>query len=282
VRRILKRPSLKWTSVSGDEVGRVAKYLLNSYRSPVQYLVEIDRTFDQKQIPADWIAYSSTKKVRRYRTPVARRKLEERARFIEERTAAGNKAFASFLGEIAQEHYAVLRDAVNKLAVGDCLSSLATVAVSGKFVKPEFVDGDDEEDDVLEIVEGRHPMIETLRSDPFVPNSLDLGGGGARCKVITGPNMGGKSSTVRMVALIAIMAQIGSYVPAQSVRLSMLDGVLTRMGGTSVCLCTYATSPVDGVCSVRRAYSRAVDVHGRDVRDERHPTPSEQSQPGHS
>lgn len=97
---------------------------------------------------------------------------------------------------------------------------------------------------------GRHPMVEALRSDPFVPNSIMMGNDEPRSKgkychvnfyalfpysfslsVITGPNMGGKSSAVRMVALIAIMAQIGSYVPAESVKLGMLDGILTRMGG---------------------------------------------------
>ncbi|KAI0031692.1 muts domain V-domain-containing protein [Vararia minispora EC-137] len=212
IRRVLKKPNLQWASVGGDE-----------------YLIEYSRAEDQSRIPAQWIIHSTTKKVRRYRTPVTREKLEERARYLEKRAKAADEAFASFLNEIAEVHYAVLRDSVNKLAIADCLCSLASAAVSGKYVKPEFVEG---EADVLEIQEGRHPMIEALRSDPFVPNSIDLGGDSQRCKVITGPNMGGKSSTVRMVAIIAIMAQIGSYVPAKKVRLSMLDCVLTRMGAS--------------------------------------------------
>lgn len=170
----------------------------------------------------------STKNLRRYRTPEVKRKLQERAQFQEKLAAEANKAYLSFLGEIMDEHYTVLRNAVNKLAVVDCLFSLAEVASQGDYVKPEFVnDGSD----VLEITAGRHPMVEMLRSDPFVPNSLCIGGKQSRTKVITGPNMGGKSSTVRMVALIALLAQIGSYVPAASVRLSPLDAILTRMGG---------------------------------------------------
>ena len=131
------------------------------------------------------------------------------------------------------EHYTILRNAVNKLAVVDCLFSLAEVASQGDYVKPEFVN---DESDVLDIVDGRHPMVELLQKAPFVPNSLCIGDKQSRTKVITGPNMGGKSSTVRMVALIALLAQIGSYVPASSVRLSPLDAILTRMGGTFGCV----------------------------------------------
>jgi DNA mismatch repair protein MSH3 len=206
----------------------------------LQNLIEYGRSEDQTRIPSNWFHHSSTKKVRRFWTPKVKSKLDERARFLEQRTAAANKAFLSFLDEIARIHYATLRDVINKLAVADCLLSLALVAVSGDYVKPEFVDGDQE--DVLEIIDGRHPMVELLRTDPFVPNSLNLGGTSqARCKIITGPNMGGKSSTVRMVALIAIMAQIGSYVPAKSVKMAMIDSILTRMGGKSQPHCTINT-----------------------------------------
>ena len=90
---------------------------------------------------------------------------------------------------------------MNKLAVADCLLSLARVALQEGYVKPEFV-----EDDVLQLAEGRHPMVETLKSDPFVPNTVMMGGGRPRSKVITGPNMGGKSSAVRMIALCAIVS----------------------------------------------------------------------------
>jgi len=154
-------------------------------------------------------------------------KLALREQFRETRDAAANKAFLFFLDDIARDQYAILRDAVNKLATIDCLLSLALVALRNDYVKPQFCT----EEDVLDIVDGRHPMVEAMRADPFVPNSIVLGDGEPRSKIITGPNMGGKSSAVRMIALIAIMAQIGSYVPASAVKLSMLDGVLTRMGG---------------------------------------------------
>lgn len=115
--------------------------------------------------------------------------------------ASANKAYDSFLREISQKHYGLLRDAVNKLAVADCLLSLARVALQEGYVKPQFTN-----EDTLEIVDGRHPMVEALRSDPFVPNSIHMGNGYPRSKIITGPNMGGKSSVVRMTALCAIVS----------------------------------------------------------------------------
>ncbi|EGN95451.1 hypothetical protein SERLA73DRAFT_59941 [Serpula lacrymans var. lacrymans S7.3] len=153
--------------------------------------------------------------------------IDERARYMESLQAEAIKAFESFLNDIVQDHYTVIRDAVNKLAIADCLLSFAQVALQDGYVRPQFTD-----EDKLEIIEGRHPMVEALRSDPFVPNSIDMGGDEPSSKIITGPNMGGKSSAVRMVALISIMAQIGSYVPAKSARLGLLDSILTRMGAS--------------------------------------------------
>ena len=87
---------------------------------------------------------------------------------------------------MAQNSYALLRDAVNKLATADCLLSLAQVALQDNYVRPEFTD-----DNMIEIIDGRHPMVEALSSDPYVPNSITMGDGEARSKIITGPNMGG-------------------------------------------------------------------------------------------
>lgn len=112
-----------------------------------------------------------TKSATRYHTPEVKKKLQERAQYKEALDAEAQTAFISFLNEIAQAHYGVLRNAVNNLAIADCLLSLAHVALQEGYVRPEFTD-----DDSLEIVEGRHPMVEALRSDPFVPNSVSMGG----------------------------------------------------------------------------------------------------------
>ena len=194
----------------------------------------------------------------RFQSPTVKRKLQERAEYKETLAATAHQAFLSFLGDLVSNHYTVMRNAINNLAIADCLFSLAMVALQNGYVKPEFT-----EEDTLAIVGGRHPMIEALRADPFVPNTIYLGGGEARSKIITGPNMGGKSSAVRMIALIAIMAQIGSYVPAASARLGMLDSILTRMGGMSavpmsVMLCSHKVK----YRSLRRNYQRQIHLHG--------------------
>ncbi|KIM49419.1 hypothetical protein M413DRAFT_6469 [Hebeloma cylindrosporum] len=189
-------------------------------------LVQVKRS-DKRPIPDNWILHSKTKLYVRYQPPSVRAKLEERAQHREALEAAANRAYRSFLREIAQNYYGVLRDAVNKLAIADCLQSLAQVALQANYVRPEFTDGD-----CLEIIDGRHPMIEVYSHNPYVSNSITMGGPGAKNKIITGPNMGGKSSCVRMIALIVLMAQIGSYVPAASVKMGLLDSILTRMGAS--------------------------------------------------
>ncbi|KAL1748072.1 muts domain V-domain-containing protein [Schizophyllum fasciatum] len=209
VRKVLRFPSLKWLHQADDE-----------------YIIEVKKS-DNRPIPADWKLLSRTKFYERYHTPTIIRLIAERERYQETAAAEARTAYADFLADIAKTHYAPLRHAVNQLAAADCLLSLAQVALRDGYVRPEFVD-----EDTLDIVAGRHPMVEALRDDPFVPNDVQMGRGAPRSKIITGPNMGGKSSCVRMVALITVMAQIGCYVPAEAMRMSLLDSVLTRMGAS--------------------------------------------------
>jgi DNA mismatch repair protein MutS len=104
-------------------------------------------------------------------------------------------------------------------------STLADIAIRNRYVRPELSD-----DDVLEIAEGRHPVVEkALRSEPFVPNDLRLNGE-ERVLIITGPNMAGKSVYLRQNALIVLMAQMGSFVPADSAQIGIVDRIFTRIG----------------------------------------------------
>ncbi|KAI0691181.1 muts domain V-domain-containing protein [Cytidiella melzeri] len=206
VRKELRRPALQYTTSNGEE-----------------YLIELKKS-EVKEIPPRWKLISGTKYVRRVRSPEIIEKLEQRAQWKEALDREANTAFRSFLNEISSNHYGLLRDAVNKLATADCLLSLALVALREGYVRPQFSDEDN-----MEIEAGRHPMVESLRDDPFVPNTIRMR---PRHKIITGPNMGGKSSAVRMIALCAIMAQVGSYVPATSMKIGMLDGILVRMGAS--------------------------------------------------
>ncbi|MCJ1307939.1 Mismatch repair protein msh3 [Agyrium rufum] len=189
----------------------------------IEYLIEMDNT-QLKNVPASWVKISGTKKVSRFHTPEVLRLIRERDQHKEALAAACDAAFATLLAEISSR-YQSFRDCVQALATLDCLMSLATVAAQPGYVKPQYTD----ETCVL-VEQGRHPMVEQLLLETYVPNDINLRQDGTRALLITGPNMGGKSSYVRQVALIAIMGQIGSYVPAESATLGMLDAVFTRMG----------------------------------------------------
>lgn len=192
----------------------------------VDYLIEVDNT-KLKKVPASWIKESGTKKVSRFRTPETIRLIRKRDQHKELLAAACDAAYQDLLRSITDRSQA-FRNCIQSLATLDCLFSLAEVAAQPGYIKPVYTD-----DVCIEIVGGRHPMVEqTLldRGDVFVQNDVDLHGNATRALLVTGPNMGGKSSYVRQVALIAIMGQIGSYVPAESAKLGMLDAVFTRMG----------------------------------------------------
>ena len=113
------------------------------------------------------------------------------------------------------------------LAALDALASLAETAAHRRYVCPTMHDGDE-----IEIVQGRHPVIEVFSDEPFVPNNLYLNNSTDRLLIITGPNMGGKSTVLRQTAIISILGQMGSFVPAEKARLPLLDRVWTRVGAS--------------------------------------------------
>ena len=189
----------------------------------IEYLIEVDNT-QLKNVPASWAKISGTKKSSRFHTPEVIKMLRERDQHKEALAAACDIAFSELLANISSK-YQSFRDCIQALATLDCLSSLAVFANQPGYVKPEYVD-----ESCVSVVQGRHPMVEQLLLESYVPNDTHLAPDATRALLITGPNMGGKSSYVRQVALIAIMGQIGSYVPAESAKLGMLDAVFTRMG----------------------------------------------------
>jgi len=127
-----------------------------------------------------------------------------------------------------------IRQSALALAEVDLLASLAHIAALRNYCRPSFVEGKDSNE--IEVIEGRHPVIEQQElaggSERFVPNDLYLNGTTHNIMLLTGPNMGGKSTYLRQTALIVILAQMGSFVPARSVRLSVVDRVFTRIGAS--------------------------------------------------
>ncbi|KAI8646165.1 muts domain V-domain-containing protein [Parasitella parasitica] len=197
-----------------------------AFVSGIEYLIEVPNTCTKK-VPNDWIKISGTKAVSRYHNKYIMDQLKEREQYRELLFLAAEKAYTHFLAEIS-EKYEHFRDVVSCLAHLDCLVSLTITASQSDYVKPAF--NANENETTIKVIEGRHPIVERL-TRTFVPNDI-LFDGKQKAMILTGPNMGGKSSYIRQIALIAIMGQIGSYVPAKSATLSVLDAVYTRMGAT--------------------------------------------------
>ncbi|KAI8145116.1 muts domain V-domain-containing protein [Fennellomyces sp. T-0311] len=214
-----KIPSLRFVNVAG-----------------IEYLLEVKNT-SMKMVPKEWIKINGTKAASRFHSPWLISKLKERERHHELLVAAFDQAYRTFLRQVI-EKYEVFRDVILGLAQLDCLFSLATVAQQANYVKPTFSD-----DAKLRVTNGRHPMVEQLL-DNYVANDIDFDDT-KRTMVLTGPNMGGKSSYMRQVALIAIMGQIGSYVPADRAELGILDAVYTRMGALDNMLAGESTFMVE-------------------------------------
>ncbi|KAI9924082.1 hypothetical protein ASPWEDRAFT_170381 [Aspergillus wentii DTO 134E9] len=210
-------------SAAGEAIGK--QKVVYTTVAGIEYLIEVENSSATlKRVPASWVKVSGTKKLSRFHTPEVIQLLRQRDQHKEALAAACDKAFTALLAELATS-YQSFRDCVQSLAMLDCLLSLATIASQPGYVKPEYT-----EHACISVNQGRHPMVEQLLLDSYVPNDIDMDTDKTRALLVTGPNMGGKSSYVRQVALIAIMGQIGSYVPAQSAKLGMLDAVFTRMG----------------------------------------------------
>ncbi|KAK5943060.1 Mismatch repair protein msh3 [Knufia obscura] len=191
----------------------------------IDYLIEVENSSAGiKKVPASWTKISGTKKLSRFHPPEVVKLVRERDQHKESLAAACDAAFQALLSDISAK-YAHFRDAILSLATLDCLMSLATIAQQPGYTRPTFV-----EQTQIEVKGARHPMIEQLLLDAYVPNDISLHQDSTRALLVTGPNMGGKSSYVRSVALITIMAQIGSFVPADEAKLGITDAVFTRMG----------------------------------------------------
>jgi DNA mismatch repair protein MutS len=193
-----------------------------SYNRVSGFYIELNRR-DAENAPADYVRRQTVKNAERFLTPELRT-FEDRVLGARERALAREKLLFEGLLERLSGELAALQASARALALLDVLGCFAARAVELKLTEPEFVD-----EPRLSIVGGRHPVVESLLDGPFVPNDLELDAR-RRMLVITGPNMGGKSTYMRQAALIVILARIGSFVPAERAVLGPTDRIFTRIG----------------------------------------------------
>ena len=189
------------------------------------YYLEIPNS-SRGQVPGEYVRKQTIKNAERYITDELKKyetevlTAEERAKELELRL------FERVRAEVAGRMQPLLRvgDAIGRL---DCVAGLAEIAIQRRFVRPELADNL-----LLKIRDGRHPVLDQTLGDGFVPNDTVMDGSDARVFVITGPNMAGKSTYVRQVALLALLAQTGSFVPAKSMKFGIVDRIFARVGAS--------------------------------------------------
>ncbi|OWL88916.1 DNA mismatch repair protein MutS [Halopseudomonas aestusnigri] len=188
------------------------------------YFIELSRS-QADQAPADYIRRQTLKGAERFITPELKA-FEDKALSARSRALAREKQLYDELIDRLNEDLAALQTTAASLAEIDVLCTLAERAGSLDYSRPRFIEGSQ-----LKISQGRHPVVEQVLETPFVANDLDLDID-TRMLVITGPNMGGKSTYMRQTALIVLLAHIGSFVPAAGVELSCVDRIFTRIGSS--------------------------------------------------
>ncbi len=197
-----------------------------SFNRVFGYYIEVSKSFVD-QVPDHYIRKQTLANCERYITPELK-ELEDQVLNAKDRLTALEYQIFTQLREYVAAQAARVQSTAAAVAAVDTLCSLATVAVQRNYCRPEITLGNE-----ITIEDGRHPVVECMLTDSlFVPNDTSLGDADNTVAIITGPNMAGKSTYMRQVALIVLMAQIGSFVPARYARLGIVDRVFTRIGAS--------------------------------------------------
>jgi len=197
------------------------------YNNVFGYYLEVRNTY-KDQVPADWIRKQTLAQAERYITQELK-KYEEKILGAEDKILALEVKLFNALVVSMQEYIPQIQIDANLAAHLDCLLSFAKAAEEHKYVRP-IIDSTTK----IDIKQGRHPVIETQLpiGESYVPNDIFLDSEKQQIMIITGPNMAGKSALLRQTALIVLMAQIGSFVPADSARIGLVDKIFTRVGAS--------------------------------------------------
>ena len=189
------------------------------------YYIEVTHTHREK-IPVHYIRKQTLVNAERYITPELK-EYEEKVLGAEEKIERIEYALFLQLRDAAKEWGTKIQKAADQIAILDALLSLAGSAQKNRWVCPQMIS-----ENRLRIEGGRHPIVEAFSKDRFVPNDIEMDGEKNRFLMITGPNMAGKSTVMRQTALIVILAQMGSFVPAAGAQVGIVDKIFTRVGAS--------------------------------------------------
>ena len=198
-----------------------------SYNNVFGYYIEVRNTYKDK-VPESWIRKQTLTAAERYITAELK-EYEEKILGAEERMLALEMAIYNQIIDFVAQHLKALQQNANVVAAIDVLHSFATLAIERNYVRPQL-----DQSMRIELKEARHPVIETLMKvgEQYIPNDLLLDSNDQQIIMITGPNMSGKSALLRQTALIVLMAQMGSFVPATSAHIGIVDKIFTRVGAS--------------------------------------------------
>ena len=235
--RSLTRDNKTWLSnlESGEQKRTGIKSLKVKYTNNFGYYIDVTKA-NLHLVPEDYVRRQTTVNSERYVTDELKQKEKEILHAEEDALARERVLFTELMITVLDQSEALFNTAT-ALAELDVLAGWAVLAREWDYHQPEI-----DESDALEITEGRHPVVEQMLKAPdatilrgnqsFVPNDTELSSGDQQIALITGPNMAGKSTYIRQVALIALMAEIGCWVPASKCRIGLVDRIFSRVGAS--------------------------------------------------
>ena len=195
------------------------------YNRVFGYYIEVNHASADK-VPADFVRKQTIKNAERYITEELK-EYETQALSAEEKALELEQQLFDQLRRQSAQYISRLQALAETIAQCDCLTALAYLAKRRNYIRPKVTDGGE-----LVIEEGKHPVLAEHLGAEFVPNDVDLGNKSGDILVITGPNMSGKSTYIRQVALLVLMAQTGSFIPAKKAEIGLVDRIFTRVGAS--------------------------------------------------
>ena len=195
------------------------------YNKVFGYYIEINRSSADK-VPADYVRKQTIKNAERYITDELK-EYETRALDAEEKALELEQQLFDQLRRQSAQYVSRLQQLAETIAQCDCLAGLAYLAKRRNYIRPKLTNGTE-----LLINEGKHPVLAETLGPEFVPNDIELGEHAGDYLIVTGPNMSGKSTYIRQVALLVLMAQTGSFVPAKDAEIGLVDRIFTRVGAS--------------------------------------------------